>query len=61
MPANLTASSVRRPVTTVVVYAAAVLLGLYSFYQMGVDFLPDVEVQKLAVKTECSGRGCHRH
>ncbi len=55
MPANLTASSVRRPVTTVVVYAAAVLLGLYSFYQMGVDFLPDVEVQKLAVKTECLG------
>ncbi len=55
MPANLTASSVRRPVTTVVVYAAAVLLGLYSFYQMGVDFLPDVEVQKLAVKTECPG------
>lgn len=55
MPAHLTASSVRRPVTTVVVYAAAVLLGLYSFYQMGVDFLPDVEVQKLAVKTECAG------
>ena len=55
MPANLTASSVRRPVTTVVVYAAAVLLGIYSFYQMGVDFLPDVEVQKLAVKTECPG------
>lgn len=55
MPANLTASSVRRPVTTVVVYAVAVLLGLYSFYQMGVDFLPDVEVQKLAVKTECPG------
>ena len=55
MSANLTASSVRRPVTTVVVYAAAVLLGLYSFYQMGVDFLPDVEVQKLVVKTECPG------
>ena len=55
MPANLTALSVRRPVTTVVVYAAAILLGLYSFYQMGVDFLPDVEVQKLAVKTECPG------
>lgn len=55
MSANLTASSVRRPVTTVVVYAAAVLLGLYSFYQMGVDFLPDVEVQKLSVKTECPG------
>ena len=55
MSANLTASSVRRPVTTVVAYAAAVLLGLYSFYQMGVDFLPDVEVQKLAVKTECPG------
>ena len=55
MAASLTASCVRRPVTTVVVYAAAVLLGLYSFYQMGVDFLPDVEVQKLAVKTECPG------
>ena len=52
---NLTASSVRRPVTTVVAYAAAVLLGCYSFYQMGVDFLPDVEVQKLAIKTECPG------
>ncbi|MYB67369.1 MAG: efflux RND transporter permease subunit [Gemmatimonadetes bacterium] len=55
MPADLTAAAVRRPVTTVVVYAAAILLGLYSFYQMGVDFLPDVEVQKLAVKTECPG------
>ena len=55
MSANLTASSVRRPVTTMVVYAAAVLLGIYSFFQMGVDFLPDVEVQKLAVKTECPG------
>lgn len=55
MPAHLTAAAVRRPVTTVVVYAAAVLLGLYSFYQMGVDFLPDVEVQKLAVQTECAG------
>ncbi len=55
MAANFTAAAVRRPVTTVVAYAAAVLLGLYSFYQMGVDFLPDVEVQKLAVKTECAG------
>ena len=55
MSAHLTTAAVRRPVTTVVVYAAAVLLGLYSFFQMGVDFLPDVEVQKLAIKTECPG------
>lgn len=55
MSVHLTTTAVRRPVTTVVVYAAAVLLGLYSFSQMGVGFLPDVEVQKLAIKTECPG------
>ncbi len=55
MATHLTAAAVRRPVATTVLYAAAVLLGLYSFYQMGVDFLPDVDVHKLAVQTECAG------
>lgn len=46
---NLTRLSVRRPVTTLMVFLAVVLLGFVSFRQLPVQLLPDLTVPGLGV------------
>lgn len=48
-------SAVNRPVATTVCFLAVILLGLYSLFRMSVDFLPDIDVPRLIVRTECPG------
>ncbi len=52
---HLTDISVNRPIAILMVFLAAVMLGIYSFFKISVDFLPDIDVPKLIVKTEWLG------
>ena len=47
--------AVQRPVATSVCFLAALLLGVYSLVRLSVDFLPDIDVPRLVVRTDCLG------
>ena len=44
--------AVYRPVATTVCFLAALLLGLYSLFRLSVDFLPDIDIPRLVVRTD---------
>ncbi|UCE07614.1 MAG: efflux RND transporter permease subunit, partial [bacterium] len=52
---HITEISVKRPVTVIVICLAVILLGIYSYHKLSVDFLPDIDIPKLIVKIECAG------
>ena len=52
---RIVSSAVNRPVATTVCFLGVILLGLYSLFRMSVDFLPDIDVPRLIVRTECPG------
>jgi HAE1 family hydrophobic/amphiphilic exporter-1 len=47
--------SVRRPVTTVMVFAAVTLLGCVAFFKLNLDLLPDIEPPSVSVITPYPG------
>lgn len=47
--------AVNRPVATMMCFCAMLMLGAYSLQRMKVDFLPNIDVPNLLVKTECPG------
>ncbi len=47
--------AVQRPVATTVCFLAALFLGIYSLFRLSVDFLPDVDVPRLVVRTDALG------
>ena len=47
--------AVRRPVTTIMVFAAIALLGCVSFFKLNLDMLPDVEPPAVSVITPYPG------
>ena len=47
--------AVHRPVATTVCFLAAMMLGVYSLFRLSVDFLPDIDVPRLIVRTDCTG------
>jgi len=47
--------SVRRPVTTVMVFAAITLLGCVAFFKLNLDLLPDIEPPSVSVITPYPG------
>lgn len=47
--------AVQRPVATTVCFLAALLLGIYSLFRLSVDFLPDIDVPRLVVRTDALG------
>ncbi len=49
---HLAEIAIKRPVGVTVIFMAVVLLGIYAFNKLSVDFLPDIDVPKLIVKTE---------
>jgi len=51
---SLTTSSVSRPVTTVMFFLGIALLGIISFTQISVNFLPQVDIPELLVETDFS-------
>jgi HAE1 family hydrophobic/amphiphilic exporter-1 len=48
-------SAVNRPVTTLMLFAAVVVLGLYSLRQLPIDFYPEIEIPYISVMTTYSG------
>ncbi len=49
--------SVNKPVTTVMIFAASVVLGLTSLLFLGLDLLPEIEVPAVSVLTAYEGAG----
>jgi HAE1 family hydrophobic/amphiphilic exporter-1 len=49
--------SVKRPVTTAMIYIAMVVLGLVSLPMLGVDLMPDIEIPAVSVITGYEGAG----
>lgn len=47
--------AVQRPVATTVCFLAALFLGIYSLFRLSVDFLPDIDVPRLVVRTDALG------
>jgi len=52
---KLSEISVRRPVTTVMVFAAITLLGCVAFFRLNLDLLPDIEPPAVSVITPYPG------
>ncbi len=47
--------AVHRPVATTVCFLAAAMMGVYSFFRLSVDFLPEIDVPRLLVRTDVPG------
>ena len=54
---NLFRIAVRRPVATAMLFIGIVVLGLYSFLQLPVEFFPDLDSPSLSVVTTYPGAG----
>ena len=46
--------SIRRPITITVIFIALALLGVFSFFNLGIDLLPNVNIPHLIVQTTYS-------
>jgi hydrophobe/amphiphile efflux-1 (HAE1) family protein len=49
--------SVNRPVTTLMIFVAIVVLGLMALTRLGIDLLPDIEIPAISVVTLYEGAG----
>lgn len=54
---NLSFFGVKWPVTTSMIFLAFVLLGLFSFTQLGIDLMPDFEIPAISIITTYDGAG----
>jgi HAE1 family hydrophobic/amphiphilic exporter-1 len=52
---SLYSSSVKRPVTTILVFVAVVILGLFSLKKLPIDLMPDIDTNTIMVMTSYSG------
>ena len=48
---SIYSSSVKRPVTTILVFVAMIVIGLYSLVQLPVDLYPEIELRYITVLT----------
>jgi HAE1 family hydrophobic/amphiphilic exporter-1 len=48
---SLSLTSIRRPITITVIFIAVALLGIFSFFNLGIDLLPNVNIPHLIVQT----------
>jgi HAE1 family hydrophobic/amphiphilic exporter-1 len=49
--------SVNRPVTTVMIFVATIVLGLMSLSLLGIDLMPEIEIPAVSVMTAYQGAG----
>jgi len=47
--------SVKRPITTLLVFVAVIILGLFSLSKLPIDFYPEIELPAITVMTQYSG------
>ena len=52
---SLYSSSVKRPVTTILIFVAVVIMGLFSLKQLPIDLMPDIDTNTIMVMTTYSG------
>ena len=52
---SLYSSSVKRPVTTTLVFVALIVLGLFSLKNLPIDLFPDVDTNTIMVMTSYAG------
>ncbi len=50
-------SSVKKPVTTILIFVAIMVLGIFSLTKLNIDFLPKIETNTVMVATTYSGVG----
>ena len=48
-------SAVKKPITTILVFVAIVLLGLFAYSRLAIDLLPEIETNQLTVMTSYAG------
>ena len=48
-------SAVKKPITTILVFVAIVLLGLFAYSRLAIDLLPEIETTQLTVMTSYAG------
>ena len=53
--ASISEGAVKKPVTTALVFAAIVILGIFSYRTLPLDLLPDIESNNIMVMTTYSG------
>ena len=47
--------SVKRPVLTIILYLAIIVLGLVSYQRLSIDLLPEIEIPMISVLTSYPG------
>ena len=52
---SLYSSAVKKPVTTILVFVAVVIIGLFSLLKLPIDLYPDIETNTIMVMTTYSG------
>ncbi len=52
---SLYSSSVKRPVTTILIFVAIVIMGLFSLQKLPIDLMPDIDTNTIMVMTSYSG------
>jgi HAE1 family hydrophobic/amphiphilic exporter-1 len=52
---SLYSSSVKRPVTTILIFVAVVIIGLFSLQKLPIDLYPDIETNTIMIMTSYSG------
>ncbi len=52
---NIYKTSVNNPITSIIVFVAVAIMGLFSFSRLGIDLLPDIESNMLMVMTSYPG------
>ncbi|MEA3446899.1 MAG: efflux RND transporter permease subunit [Bacteroidota bacterium] len=52
---SIYSSAVRKPVTTLMIFIAVIVLGIYSVYKLPVDLYPEVEIPAITVFTAYPG------
>jgi len=47
--------TINRPITTLMAYSAAILMGVVAFFNLSIDLLPDITFPVLSIRTEIPG------
>ena len=58
---SIYSASVKRPVTTILIFVALMVMGLYSLMQLPVDLYPEMELPFVVVIHNLSGCECFRY
>jgi hydrophobic/amphiphilic exporter-1 (mainly G- bacteria), HAE1 family len=54
-------NAVNKPITTMMIFVAVVVMGLYSLIQIPVDLYPQMDPPFISVMTTYPGRQCRRY